>query len=656
MKKLTWSDSENRWKSLRKHPQKISRTVSIFGTKAYAEYPRLARIQPSGLIKPLVLFVAVDKEEKLKLRKAIPISRWHLITDLTVSSYTLEYIYLPKRLQTLNLGHNKLKALPKFPKTLETLQMVGNVMTEVDLSKTRLKQVIFSDSWCVLRLPKTLRILMLEDAAIPVFPEHLQVLDIQKCDVLNITLPNFLEVLDISDCNELNTNVTAFPKTLRTLRLCNIEVYSLEDLPQTLERLEVVVCGLMRIELPETVNLVFLKLTGGGLRECPTFPASLVTIDLSENNLQTLSTLPPGLVRLTADNNELIEVPEIPSNVEYLHLKNNRLQNLSWAPHSMLRVLDISGNAFERLPRLPNSLVNLAAKNNHITKIKRFPGRLEVINLNDNDLKTIPALPKRLLILKVARNQLVVLPKLSRRLIDLHACHNKLKNLPKLPPRLCEMYVQHNKLKKLPLPPDSLLYLRVSGNKIKNLGPLSPNLRELVVCDTKLSVIPKLPKTIGKFNARGCHITTITGIWMRKFLRFDVQDNPIERIERPPPNVKINHKWKKTLFRYGETYFEAYDDWCLMQHRKNFEPSLVTIISVPLPGVERCPTRIEEIEEDKTLPLSLSGPLPLPHSLPLECNPLVTKAGVIVVPTKDPRVGPGKVGRIFWRYETTGEH
>ena len=148
-----------------------------------------------------------------------------------------------------------------------------------------------------------------------------------------------------------------------------------------------------------------LALRGLGLTTLPPLPATLTTLDVSDNQLATLPELPATLRALQASRNRLTTLPILPAN---------------------LTSLSVSCNQLTSLPRLPSTMKSLYAPLNLLTGLPNLPATLETINVACNRLSALPDLPATLKILDVEGNQLTAMPELPATLTTVHASDNPL--------------------------------------------------------------------------------------------------------------------------------------------------------------------------------------------------------------------------------------
>ena len=161
----------------------------------------------------------------------------------------------------------------------------------------------------------------------------------------------------------------------------------------------------------------FLDLSGLGLEELPTLPASLEVLGCWNNQLQTLSTLPASLKKLDCWNNQLQALPTLPASLEVLQCGNNQLQTLPVLPAS-LKGLNCQNNQLQALPVLPASLKWLICGDNPLQTLPTLPASLEWLYCGDNQLQTLPTLPASLKKLYCSENPLPFFDLLTWRRLD----------------------------------------------------------------------------------------------------------------------------------------------------------------------------------------------------------------------------------------------
>lgn len=157
-------------------------------------------------------------------------------------------------------------------------------------------------------------------------------------------------------------------------------------------------------------GLVHLEINGLSLR-CQDNDGIISTHSLegitnlwcSNNQLQSLPTLPNGLKVLDCGNNQLLALSTLPETLRELHCENNRLSDLPTLPDG-LKVLDCGINQLQSLPVLPNGLRKLYCSNNQLQNLPTLPNSLEVFYCYNNPLIFVRPLAKRPKLYRVPKN------------------------------------------------------------------------------------------------------------------------------------------------------------------------------------------------------------------------------------------------------------
>jgi hypothetical protein len=134
--------------------------------------------------------------------------------------------------------------------------------------------------------------------------------------------------------------------------------------------------------------------TFGQIEECLQW-RSLTKINLCDNSLVDLPSLPRGLEELACYENKLVSLPALPKSLKKLWCSLNRLATLPTLPAG-LEELSCHSNKFTVLPTLPESLKKLWCGNNPIVILPSLPRCLEVLSCSYGHLETLPTLPDTL--------------------------------------------------------------------------------------------------------------------------------------------------------------------------------------------------------------------------------------------------------------------
>ncbi len=201
---------------------------------------------------------------------------------------------------------------------------------------------------------------------------------------------------------------------------------------------------------------------------------------LNLHNLDLTSlpdTLPP-CNELDISNNNITELPTLPNNLQRLMAICNQLHTLPDTLPEHLLSLYVISNKLERLPEnLPESLDTLNVSDNPSLQFpNNWPSNLKYLNIADCELTELPTLPNTLTALYADRNQLRTLPDtLPTSLLTLNVTSNQFTQLPEtLPASLSFLMVLGNSLTALPENlPSSLRCIGAEYNQFSQLPDLA---------------------------------------------------------------------------------------------------------------------------------------------------------------------------------------
>ncbi|MGP9078187.1 NEL-type E3 ubiquitin ligase domain-containing protein [Yersinia pseudotuberculosis] len=178
-------------------------------------------------------------------------------------------------------------------------------------------------------------------------------------------------------------------------------------------------------------------------------------LEISNNNITELPTLPNNLQRLMAICNQLRTLPDtLPEHLLSLYVASNKLERLPEnLPESLYR-LNVCDNPSLQFPNnWPSNLMYLNIADCELTELPTLPNTLTELSADFNQLRTLPdTLPISLLRLSVTSNQLTQLPEtLPASLSFLMVLGNSLTALPEnLPSSLSCIGAEYNQFSQLP--------------------------------------------------------------------------------------------------------------------------------------------------------------------------------------------------------------
>jgi hypothetical protein len=189
--------------------------------------------------------------------------------------------------------------------------------------------------------------------------------------------------------------------------------------------------NLMLTKLPPIPEGVYnLNLDDNQLTRIDTLPDSLCALTCTSNYLESLpSSLPPALRSLDCSWNRLRSIPALPSTLVFLDCSlNRRLKSLPPLDHLVNLVeLYCGGNCLKELPPFSsNKLQRIWCSTNNIERLPplKHLTALKQLRCGENQLKTIPELPDTVHVLNCGQNQLSALPPLPKHMVELRTGGN----------------------------------------------------------------------------------------------------------------------------------------------------------------------------------------------------------------------------------------
>jgi len=240
-------------------------------------------------------------------------------------------------------------------------------LTYLDLSSSQIDSIY--------DLPSNLEILYLTQSTVEYideFPQNLRVLGIENTNLTTIpNLPNTLEIY-LSDLNP-NLAIPIFPLDIKRISLsyCNLTLASFPIFNAGLEN---------------------LNISGNSIGQLPILPNSITKLVCNACDLTVFST-PPNIRWLEASNNSFQHLTNLPDTMNYIIVNNSGLLTIDNFPSetdNLVSIIEISNNQLTRLPTLPNNLTQLIANDNQLVCLPNLPNSLLQVNLENNQFTCVP--------------------------------------------------------------------------------------------------------------------------------------------------------------------------------------------------------------------------------------------------------------------------
>jgi hypothetical protein len=280
--------------------------------------------------------------------------------------------------------------------------------------------------------------------------------------------------------------------------------------------------------LPSTLLQLYLS-NNSLISSCPTLPAGLESLDISNTSISTLPVLPSTLLKLIISSTSITSLPSpVPANLVELNMNSCNL-SVTGIPTNLpnsLEILDVGSCQLTLpllvdftvlTPQLTRLIINGIAPSGAFDPA--FPSTLTYIDISSNSLVTsYPQFPSSLIELVANNNSSVIT-------YDLSQCTNLKKlyldsitnvtTLSSFPNSLEELYINNSVINSaITLSNTSLIKLYASGTQFfNNIMPLLPNsLQGLYCASSNINNLPNpLPSSLEELDINNCNnLTSIT--------------------------------------------------------------------------------------------------------------------------------------------------
>ncbi len=321
-------------------------------------------------------------------------------------------------------------------------------------------------------------------------------------------------------------------------------------------------------------------------------------IEDPSRNIQVNRVVWNQIIILECSNNQLETLPTLPQTLTTLSCYNNKLKTLHTLPQT-LTTLWCSRNKLTTLPTLPQTLINLDCDDNQLEQLPILPQLLTNLHCSKNQLKELPILPLTLTYLDCAKNQLQILPTVPLTLTDLECSNNQLQILPTLPL--------------------TLTYLQCGGNQLKTLPTLPQTLKTLWCSNNKLTILPTVPLTLTDLYCGNNPLTSMPNLLHLSSLEISVyqlmlikyrREDAVSSVLRSNIENNIAHNKRARLTVVDEDSYER------LMHDDNLLKKYTSIVSLLIDQMKNrfnleCPNLkllVEKIKKmDTTSPRGLNG-------------------------------------------------
>lgn len=306
-------------------------------------------------------------------------------------------------------------------------------------------------------------------------------------------------VLDNAICRQFDLDLSSF-NNLLTIKLSNMYIGTISNLPDNLVDLTVTNCHLKQIVGPLPKNLKTLNLSQNDLHDIPnlTVAKKLKMVNLSYNKLKTIY-IPTSVIVCDITNNLIEDIvnKSLYMTLVQLYCSHNKLSKLPAINY--LHELICSYNKIRELTIADDcQMTVLECSNNILTEINTsgFGPNLRVFDCSHNRLSNIPPLAERIDYFDCSKNRLTTLANTIKntRSLQLFNCSNNMIEDLNLFGKTIYNHINcsNNRLKKIIMNPHSdgiSVTVNVSYNKDANELSIPWSTRNLNIKHTKITTI-----------------------------------------------------------------------------------------------------------------------------------------------------------------------
>ena len=184
-------------------------------------------------------------------------------------------------------------------------------------------------------------------------------------------MPNTLVDVDISFNNLID--IPPFSEGVTLLDIANNQLTELKNLPNSITKLKAYKNKITKIDK---------------------FPNAMSYVDLSKNQLETIPELGMGVTECDFDDNLLTELPKGAPLLEELKMAENKLKNVvGLEAFGSLTTLNLSENQIESISGFPEGIKKIRLTSNNLKTLPPIPSSCTFIHIGRNSFESKPDIP-----------------------------------------------------------------------------------------------------------------------------------------------------------------------------------------------------------------------------------------------------------------------
>ena len=136
-------------------------------------------------------------------------------------------------------------------------------------------------------------------------------------------------------------------------------------------------------------DLFALNASNNSIKYIPKLPAKIKILNCSNNCIKWFDQELPNIEKINISYNRLtyFRFDRMYENIQIIDLSSNLLETIYGEFPKNLKILNLEDNRIKEVPSLPETLIELNLAKNKLEEIKEYPKTIEKLNISDNNIK-----------------------------------------------------------------------------------------------------------------------------------------------------------------------------------------------------------------------------------------------------------------------------
>lgn len=222
-------------------------------------------------------------------------------------------------------------------------------------------------------------------------PPNLEQLDLQKNDIdeLKIDKPiKSLKVLNLSYNSIGEFDGSMFPN-LVNLEISNNALIEFKDYPPNIEELNIAGNNISELgDFPKSLKKILAE--ANSLEVLPEMNDGLEHVDFDNNEFVEFPEFPDSVEHIDFNYNNVSTIDHLPEKLKYFSIFNNAVEKINCELPDLIEEIDLSNNSLDDMPTLPPNSKKVDISNNTIYELVDIPESVEEFDCSDNIILDIP--------------------------------------------------------------------------------------------------------------------------------------------------------------------------------------------------------------------------------------------------------------------------